>query len=315
MNHFLGEGIPEEHQDTYIWTLKTLMENEESLIGVDELTWSESVLMINRIALSKIANRDYDGVEELLNFALRIQLNKLRSIPISIVATLIALAKLHQLQKHPEKGHSHYEYVITVIETDSPTNPWLLVTLLTNLAKLYINSKLFYKAEAVLLHALEISNTEPSSSRLPVEKITRIQTLITGVYGLLGQRGKAEYYNQLALDSLDAEMGSDTLPLARCLSLKAGFLRHHRQHSEAIPLMNRAVKIREKLLCHDDELLAQSYINLAVLYNDIKCYAEAEEYYETALRILEKPQVKNITMLASARKQLAIIQEHLQTGW
>src|SRR4030095_7472540 len=78
------------------------------------------------------------------------------------------------------------------------------------------------------------------------------------------------------------------LDAAKRLSQQADKLNNEGKYSEAIPLAERALAIREKALGTEHLLVAQSLNDLAVLYRSQGDYVRAEPLYQRALGIREK---------------------------
>lgn len=75
---------------------------------------------------------------------------------------------------------------------------------------------------------------------------------------------------------------------ARILSAESRSLKQKGEYNEALPLEERALSIREKILGPDHHLVADSLHNLASLYDNKEDYAKAEPLNLRALRIREK---------------------------
>src|SRR3989442_8199182 len=80
----------------------------------------------------------------------------------------------------------------------------------------------------------------------------------------------------------------DELAEARRLNQEATAIRSSGKFSEAVPLVQRALAIQEKILGPEHPDVAASLDNLAGLYRDQGKYAEAEPLYRRALAIIEK---------------------------
>lgn len=92
--------------------------------------------------------------------------------------------------------------------------------------------------------------------------------------------------NIIALRSPTADERS--LEAARRLSEESRSLRQKGKYNEAVPLEERALAIREKVLGADHSVVAKSLHALAVLYDDQADYAKAEPLNVRALAIREK---------------------------
>jgi CHAT domain-containing protein len=83
---------------------------------------------------------------------------------------------------------------------------------------------------------------------------------------------------------------SDDLALAEALKLNQQVvqLRDQGQYAAAIPLAERALAIREKVLGQEHPDVATSLNNLALLYSEMGNYSQAEPLYQRSLAIREK---------------------------
>src|SRR5712664_1632016 len=107
----------------------------------------------------------------------------------------------------------------------------------------------------------------------------------------------------------------DELAEARRLNREAATIRSSGKFSEAVPLVQRALAIREKILGPEHPDVAASLDNMAGLYRDQGKYAEAEVLYRRALAIGEKAggpwhpnvaaSVNNLALLYSAQSKYA----------
>jgi tetratricopeptide (TPR) repeat protein len=92
----------------------------------------------------------------------------------------------------------------------------------------------------------------------------------------------------LACASLIEAHGFESKEAARLLNQAGCYLHQRARFSEAKPLLQRALVIKEKTLGPDHPSVADSLNNLAALYEDQGKYAEAELLYQRALAIREK---------------------------
>jgi CHAT domain-containing protein/tetratricopeptide (TPR) repeat protein len=101
-----------------------------------------------------------------------------------------------------------------------------------------------------------------------------------------GQRGDAIASLRKALEIFEVDPGPETAVTATCLNKLSLLLLHRNAFYEAEPLMQRALKIREKIYgkqLHPD--LAASLGNLGLLYFQLGAYEEAEGPLRRALDI------------------------------
>src|ERR1700742_4401360 len=81
---------------------------------------------------------------------------------------------------------------------------------------------------------------------------------------------------------------SDALQQAEQLIKQAAKLSEETKYREAIPLVERALSIREKALGTENLLVAQAVFKLADLHEEIGDYAQSRELHQRSLAIREK---------------------------
>ena len=116
-----------------------------------------------------------------------------------------------------------------------------------------------------------------------------------------GQGAEAIASFRQALDIFEVDPGPETAVTATCLNKLSLLLLYRDAFQEAEPLMQRALKIREKLYGgqpHPD--LAASLGNLGLLYFRLGAYEEAEEPLRRALEILNGLAAKDTAYLLGA---------------
>lgn len=91
-----------------------------------------------------------------------------------------------------------------------------------------------------------------------------------------------------ALRTLSAQDGSNSVSAASATVWLATALQRQGRYSEAAPLLERALAVRENALGPDHLDLAPSLIDLAFIYGKDRQYAKAETLLERALAIREK---------------------------
>ena len=94
---------------------------------------------------------------------------------------------------------------------------------------------------------------------------------------------------------------------ARVLADAGKYMKDRARYAEALPLVERALAIKEKTLGPDDRDLAVSLNSLGVLYYYQGRYSEAQPLYERALAIQEKAPASDHTDLARFLRNLAIL--------
>jgi tetratricopeptide (TPR) repeat protein len=90
---------------------------------------------------------------------------------------------------------------------------------------------------------------------------------------------------------IGVELAHSQTQEAEALYKQSEKLSEQGRYSEAIPLAQRALAIREKSLGPDHPDVATSLNNLALLYNNQGRYADAEPLYKRSLAIWEKASV------------------------
>jgi CHAT domain-containing protein/F0F1-type ATP synthase beta subunit len=94
---------------------------------------------------------------------------------------------------------------------------------------------------------------------------------------------------------------------AERLSEQAVQLYQQGQYAAAIPLAERALAIREKVLGEEHSLVATSLNNLALLYQAQGNYSQAEPLYQRSLAIYEKVLGKEHSLVATSLNNLALL--------
>ena len=102
-----------------------------------------------------------------------------------------------------------------------------------------------------------------------------------------GRYGEAEEYFSAALKGAE-NFGPEDPHLATSLNNLAVLYRTQSKYTEAEPLYQRALAIREKALGPEHPHVATSLNNLAFLYYTQGKYAVAEPFYQRSLAIWEK---------------------------
>jgi CHAT domain-containing protein/lipopolysaccharide biosynthesis regulator YciM len=135
-----------------------------------------------------------------------------------------------------------------------------------------------------------------------------IVTLPTnGTYRIIANAHKAGETGNYTLSWREAT--SDDLALAEAgkLMQQAIQLKDQGQYTAAIPLVERALAIREKVLGKEHPDVAASLNNLAGLYKDIGNYSQAEPLYQRSLAIWEKVLGKEHPLVATSLNNLATL--------
>ena len=132
-----------------------------------------------------------------------------------------------------------------------------------------------------------------------------------------GQGGEAIASLRKALEIFEVDPGPDSPIIATCLNKLSLLLLYRDAFYEAEPLMQRALKIRQKIYgtqLHPD--LAASLGNLGLLYYQLGAYEEAEEPLRRALDILNSLAAKDtaicwvLRMFAARSLRLTLLVEN-----
>jgi tetratricopeptide (TPR) repeat protein len=91
--------------------------------------------------------------------------------------------------------------------------------------------------------------------------------------------------------------------------LNASVISLYNEHkfAEAFPIAKRVLEIREKALAAGDELILAALINLAEIQKARGKYPEAQEFFESALKSLEKKSGSESLQVAKLLDRLAIL--------
>jgi tetratricopeptide (TPR) repeat protein len=110
-------------------------------------------------------------------------------------------------------------------------------------------------------------------------------------FSSLGYRTRialAIFLGLVAALGIDVKSAHSQTKEAQSLVIQSIELREQGRYSEAIPLAQRALAIREKSLGPDHPAVANALSNLAGMYYTLGRYVEAEPLYKRALAIREK---------------------------
>lgn len=92
------------------------------------------------------------------------------------------------------------------------------------------------------------------------------------------------------------------------LSASVVKLYNERKYDEALPLAKRAVEIREQVLGHEHQLVADAIINLAAVYQVKGNVDKSEASYESALKIYEKTLAPDDLKFTRLLESLALLE-------
>jgi TonB family protein len=84
-------------------------------------------------------------------------------------------------------------------------------------------------------------------------------------------------------------------------------LYHQHKYAEAFPIAKRVLEIREKALAAGDELIVAALINLAEIQQARGKHPEAQEFFESALKTVEKTSGPDSLQVATLLDRLAIV--------
>src|SRR5215510_12710182 len=131
-----------------------------------------------------------------------------------------------------------------------------------------------------------------SERRLQGQENISLVAEVTGDYRLVVQpKQKAAVAGsyEIRIEALRAATDIDrVLFQARKLMRESIRLRQAGKYDEALPLIQRAIELREKTLGPDHRDLASALNGLAIIYDIKSEYAKSEALYQRALRIIEK---------------------------
>jgi CHAT domain-containing protein len=133
------------------------------------------------------------------------------------------------------------------------------------------------------------------------KEVGLLLTAIADAYNAQGQGGEAIASLRQALDILEANPGPESPEIATCLNKLSLLLLYRDAFYEAEPLMQRGLKIREKL--YDEQSnpdLAASLGNVGLLYFQLGAYEEAKEPLSRALEIYKRLTAKDAAYLLGA---------------
>src|SRR5262249_12777039 len=114
-------------------------------------------------------------------------------------------------------------------------------------------------------------------------------------------------YEIQVVERRDATENDRALDEANKLFKESLTLRRAGKYNDALPLAERLLKIRQRLLGSDHTDVAAAINLLGILYSDNGEYAKAEPLYDRALAILEKTQGPEHPEVAHTLHSLAML--------
>jgi CHAT domain-containing protein/tetratricopeptide (TPR) repeat protein len=177
-----------------------------------------------------------------------------------------------------------------------------------HLGEVYLRAGHYEKAIEAFRQALAIFSVDPGPSS---EEVGTLYAAIADAQQAEGQRGEAITSFRQALKILEVNPGPEAAATATCLNKLSLLLLYRGALAEAESLMQRALRIRQKLYpgqAHPD--VAASLGNLGLLYFQMGAYEEAKEPLNRALDILDELAGKDAAYLLGAsnvRRTLAAL--------
>jgi tetratricopeptide (TPR) repeat protein len=133
----------------------------------------------------------------------------------------------------------------------------------------------------------------------------------TGTYTVIANSYEAGETGNYSLEIRTATEREQALATADELNQQVMTLYSEGRYTEAIPLAERALAIREEQLGENHTLVAQSLNNLANLYSDMGNYSEAEPLYQRALAIREQAFGSDHPYVATVLNNLALLYKNM----
>ena len=154
------------------------------------------------------------------------------------------------------------------------------------------------------VEAVVTDNSSVTNNPSVAKSVVSEEVKISQVQGKKQRRDEALRLNQPLQLAQSVELQE-----AEKLSQQAIQLYQQGKYTEAIPLAEKALAIREKVLGSEHKDIAQSLNNLAVLYREQENYTKAEPLYLRSLAILEKVLGKEHRSVATSLNNLALLYE------
>ena len=179
---------------------------------------------------------------------------------------------------------------------------------MNNLAGLYVDQGIYYKAEPLYLKALSIREKK-SGPEHPDTAI--VMNNLALLYQDKGLYEKAEKMLLKVLDIDEKTYGKNNIKTSITLNNLAFLYRDQGIYKKAENLFLRAISIEEKILGSEHLSLANKLNNLAILYHDQGLYNKAESLYLKTLSIREKALGPEHPDMASIFNNLALLYNDL----
>ncbi len=193
-------------------------------------------------------------------------------------------AKTYQEQERTEKAIEFYNKAREVLKIDS-INTKTYATFCFTLAKLYVNTGKYEKAELLLL---EVKQLQEKVVGMDHPDYAMSCNKLANLYTKMGQYEKAEPLYLEAKQIREKALSKDHPDYAQSCNNLAIFYNDMGQYEKSELLYQEAKQILKKALGKDHPEYAMSCNNMANLYMNMGQYEKAEQLYQEAKQVLEK---------------------------
>jgi tetratricopeptide (TPR) repeat protein len=208
--------------------------------------------------------------------------------PSVVVMLHLAIGAIRRVQNNPAAEHAAYERALRIAAAaQDPTGMGIIYS---HLGK-YFEPRDSDRAFAYYQESIDFFTQGNSSALYPDAKSEYVSTLIqlAWLYTLRNDpRAKTILERAQALSDQLAAAASSMALLEQALLEQAWgeYWRRTGDFSKGLEYKHRALNIYERL--GDEQGMLKTYINLGVLYDDLKQYARAKEYYERVLTLASR---------------------------
>jgi CHAT domain-containing protein/lipopolysaccharide biosynthesis regulator YciM len=195
------------------------------------------------------------------------------------------------------------ERAVTLIEKELGAEHPYAVSMLVNLASLYLVKKDTARADKLAQRAITLLNKVAN----PGAEEAQVWLNLTALYRALGEPRNAALVCQRAVETLERSLGPEHPQVGEALNELASLAQEGKDYARAEALYRRALSITEKHFGAEHTRTAQALRLLANICREQKDFAHAEPLYQRALAILEENFGEEHTNLAATLNDFGLL--------
>lgn len=206
---------------------------------------------------------------------------------------MITLGLIYWNKRDLTKATAHYRYALSVTRKDVATHARDHFATCSNLGAIYSDRKQFDSALVYYQQGLDVipvlsKNAEVGHMAANYEAIARNN--IGNVYTMQEDFPKAIRFYQQALSLRKKLFGEDHPEVAKVIITLAECYSRQGQFDLALQMGQESIRMRKRFFGTNSSILSQSYNAVGRIYRDMKSFATAMTYFDSAL--LTNPKVE-----------------------